>query len=93
MRNTRLQSKRESLGLTQAKVASLAKITERAYQFYEAGQKTPSVVVAIRIADALGVENLRELFGANDEMVQRRSGVSIVRPSNQGKRQSNRRGR
>ena len=76
MRNTRLQSKRESLGLTQAKVASLAKITERAYQFYEAGQKTPSVVVAIRIADALGVENLRELFGTNDEMVQRRSGVS-----------------
>ena len=76
MRNTRLQSKRESLGLTQAKVASLAKITERAYQFYEAGQKTPSVVVAIRIADVLGVENLRVLFGANDEMVQRRSGVS-----------------
>ena len=76
MRNTRLQSKRESLGLTQAKVASLAKITERAYQFYEVGQKTPSVVVAIRIADALGEENLRELFGTNDEMVQRRSGVS-----------------
>lgn len=58
MRNTRLQSKRESLGLTQAKVASLAKITERAYQFYEAGQKTPSVVVAIRIANALGGREL-----------------------------------
>ena len=69
MRNTRLQAKRESLGLTQAKVASLAEITERAYQFYEAGQKTPSVVVAIRIADALDVENLRELFGTDDEMV------------------------
>ena len=58
MRNTRLQSKRESLGLTQAKVASLAKITERAYQFYEVGQKTPSVVVAIRIADVLGGREL-----------------------------------
>lgn len=67
MKNTRLQDKRESLGLTQAKVASLAKITERAYQFYEAGQKTPSVVVAIRIADALGIENLRELFGDGRE--------------------------
>lgn len=36
------------------------------YQYYEAGKKEPGVRTAIRIADALGVKDLRELFGSEN---------------------------
>ena len=62
-----LKEKRLSVGLTQAQIAKKANITERGYRRYEASNKAktksiPDVVTAIKIADALGVENLRELW-------------------------------
>ena len=76
VKNIRLIEKRKNSGLTQVQVAKQIGVSEVCYQCYESGKRTPRVDTAIKIADALGVENLRELFGANDEMVQRRSGVS-----------------
>ena len=62
-----LKEHRLRIGLTQVQVAKKAGITERGYQRYEADEKSkqyrePSVKVAIRIADALGVQDLRELW-------------------------------
>lgn len=48
--------------MTQAEVAAVCNITTNAYQRYELGTRTPSVRTAIRIADALGIPNLRELW-------------------------------
>lgn len=68
--SNQLQMKRKNAGFTQAQLAKLAGITERGYRSYEASEKTnrrskPDVVTAIRIADALGVRDLRELWGGN----------------------------
>ena len=63
----RLQATRERAGLTQAQVAKLSGLTEQAYQRYEYGQNEPGVRTAIRIADALSVTDLRELFAAAPE--------------------------
>lgn len=62
-----LKERRLRIGLTQVQVAKKAGISERGYQRYEADEKgdqyrEPSVKVAIRIADALGVQDLRELW-------------------------------
>lgn len=62
-----LKEHRLRVGLTQVQVAKKAGITERGYQRYEADEKSnqysePSIKVAIRIADALGVQDLRELW-------------------------------
>lgn len=62
MRNVKLQAAREKSGKTQAQVARLAGITEQTYQRYEYGQNEPRVRTAIRIADALNVTDLREIF-------------------------------
>lgn len=67
-----LQAKRQSTGLTQAQVAEKAGITARGYQRYEADQNSknhrePNITTAIRIADALDVIDLRELWGSNSE--------------------------
>lgn len=59
----KLQAAREKSGKTQAQVAKESGVTERMYQQYEYGAE-PGVRTAIRIADALGVEDLRELFAA-----------------------------
>lgn len=64
MRNVRLQKAREKCGKTQVQVAKEAGTTEQAYQRYEYGSCEPGVRTAIRIADALGVKDLRELFGS-----------------------------
>lgn len=40
-------------GLTQVQVAEKAKITERGYQYYKAGEQVPNVYTAQRIAKAL----------------------------------------
>lgn len=63
-----LREKRLSLGLTQAQLAGKAKTTLRSYRRYEADitnkeHRLPDAVTAIRIADALGVKDLRELWG------------------------------
>lgn len=66
MRNTRLQAARERCGKTQAQVARAAGLTEQAYQRYEYGTTEPRVRTAIRIADALNVVDLREIFADID---------------------------
>ena len=68
--SNQLRIKRKSAGFTQAQLAKLAGITERGYRSYEASKNTarrsePNITVAIRIADALGVKDLRELWGSN----------------------------
>lgn len=57
----KLRAAREASGKTQARVAKEADVTERMYQHYEYGAE-PGVRTAIRIADALNVIDLRELF-------------------------------
>lgn len=66
--SNRLQLRRKSAGFTQAQLAKLAGITERRCRSYEASgtaksRHLPDVVTAIRIADALEVKDLRELWG------------------------------
>ena len=62
MKNVRLQTARIASGKTQKQVAREAGISEAVYQRYEYGQNEPGVRTAIRIADALDVTDLRELF-------------------------------
>lgn len=64
MGNTKLRAARERAWKTQAQVAREAGVSEPMYQRYEYGQNVPNAMVAIRIADALGVTDLRELFAA-----------------------------
>lgn len=66
MKNLRLQAAREKSGKTQAQVAKEAGIETVTYQRYEYGNREPSVRTAIRIADALSVIDLRELFDASE---------------------------
>ena len=67
MKNVKLQAAREASGKTQAQVAREIGVAVRLYQSYEYGACEPSVGTAIRIADALRVENLRALFGDGRE--------------------------
>ena len=62
MRNVKLQAAREKSGKTQAQVAREAQIKTVTYQRYEYGSSIPNVRTAIRIADALNVLDLREIF-------------------------------
>lgn len=61
LKNIILTEKRINKGLTQSQVAAKAKISVRGYQYFENG-RTPNVKVAIRIADALDVTDLRSLW-------------------------------
>ena len=66
-----LQRKRNAVGLTQAQIAKLVGVTERGYRAYEASETArrkhiPDALTAIRIADALGVQDLRELWKAGE---------------------------
>lgn len=60
--NEKLRAAREWVNKTQAQVARDANISATMYQKCEYGKCTPGVLVAIRIADALGVDDLRDLF-------------------------------
>lgn len=67
-----LQLKRKSAGFTQAQLAKLVGVTERGYRCYEASPKAkrkslPDILTAIRIADALKVRDLRELWQPTPE--------------------------
>lgn len=67
--NTPLKNKRIDEGKTQQNVSDLANISLKSYQRIEAGQNSPSVRVALRIAEALKVKSLREfrdLFSTED---------------------------
>lgn len=57
-----LRVARERSGKTQAEVAQIADIAERAYQNYEYDKREPGVRTAIRIARALN-STVEELFG------------------------------
>lgn len=59
--NTRLKTKRQEKGLTQAQIADKAKVTTQGYQNYEAGKRTPNVKTAKLIAQALD-STVEELF-------------------------------
>ena len=63
--DTRLKEIREASGKTQAEIAKETGVTVRAYQRYEHGEQRPNVRTAIRIADALGVKDVRLLWGGN----------------------------
>lgn len=68
----RLKEQRLRPGLTQVQVARKAGITERGYQRYESDETSkqhcePSIKSAIKIADALGVVDLRELWNTTDK--------------------------
>lgn len=57
-----LREARLRAGLTQAELARRAGLSRCAYTNIEKGRKYPSLVTALRIADALG-ERVEELFG------------------------------
>ena len=63
-----LKETRLNKGLTQVQVAEKTGITERSYQRYEADKNSndyrePKISTAIKIADVLGVQDLRQLWG------------------------------
>lgn len=60
--NRALIEARKAKGLSQAAMANLIGVTPQAYQRYEAGTRTPSVEMAIRVAAALS-RPVEELFG------------------------------
>lgn len=59
--NNYLKEQRKKVKLTQVKIAKLVGISERAYQNYEAGKRTPDVYTAQLIAQALHTK-VEELF-------------------------------
>ncbi|WP_440336615.1 helix-turn-helix domain-containing protein [Mitsuokella multacida] len=61
----KIQALRQSRHLTQKDMARIAGCTVLCYQRYEYGQRKPDVQTAIRIADALGVQDLRMLWSGN----------------------------
>lgn len=66
-----LKTRRKNLGLTQLQFSNKTGIPLRSYKRYEADEKSndhrlPDVVTAIKIADALGVQDLRELWTAEN---------------------------
>ena len=69
MKNDKLIAARKKSGKTQKQVAKEISIAEIAYRTYERGTRTPSVFTAIKIADALGVKDLRELWNNPAEVL------------------------
>jgi putative transcriptional regulator len=63
LRNT-IKVERAKRDLTQAELASLAGVTRRSVNAIEAGRMVPSVLLALRIARALGV-SVETIFGLN----------------------------
>lgn len=61
-----LRAAREKSGKTQAQVAGESGVGVRLYQYYEAGEKKPSVDAAIRIARTLGT-TVEHLFSASTD--------------------------
>lgn len=62
MRNEHLITARKQVGKTQLQVATDLGVAESVYQRYEHGTRTPNITTAIKIADILGVKDLRELW-------------------------------
>lgn len=64
MKINNLKKQREKIGLTQVQVAEKAGITERSYQYIEAGKRQPNVQTAILIAKVLN-STVEKLFKEN----------------------------
>lgn len=60
-RNVRINEARKGK-FTQKDMAAKLNISERQYRRIEKDECTPDIWTAFKIADALGVENLRELW-------------------------------
>ena len=72
MRNENLIAARKQSGKTQAQVATETEIATIAYQTYERGTRTPIVTTAIKIANALGMNDFKkfcELWGYGNTKV------------------------
>lgn len=59
---TILKKVRKEKGLMQVQVAEKANVSIRAYQNYETSKRIPDVHTAQRIADVLGIENVKDIF-------------------------------
>nr|DAE97177.1 MAG TPA: Helix-turn-helix XRE-family like protein [Caudoviricetes sp.] len=55
MFNIRLRERRKKCGFTQQQMADAINLQLRSYQFYESGQRSPSLETLIKIADILNV--------------------------------------
>ena len=64
--NAQFKKIRLERGFTQKQVADGLNIPEQGYQRYEYGACEPTVRTAIRIADALHVKDLRQIFDTNE---------------------------
>ena len=65
MVNQKLRSARIRQGLSFSELARRAKVSEVNCCRYESGTRKPLIDFAIKIADALGVKDLRELWPPN----------------------------
>ena len=68
----RIQEKRKASGLTQERLAKQIHTTTRYLQKIESGGSIPNVVTVIKIADALGIADIRELFPVGDTNEEKR---------------------
>ena len=57
LKEIRLQQEKQ-----QEEIADLAGVSRRTYIRYENGSISPNLVSAFRIADALGIDNLRDIW-------------------------------
>ena len=67
MRMERLKAVRIAKGLRADDIAEAAWISLRSYRRYETGLMSPKVCQAIDIADALGVDDLRQIWRSSRE--------------------------
>lgn len=61
-----LKSIREKRGFTQVQVAEKARLSERGYQYIEAGQRLPNVMIAQKLAHVLNA-TVEEMFPLSGE--------------------------
>lgn len=63
-----LKKLRKKSALTQAQIAKKIKISDVAYQNYEAGKRVPNVYTAQRIANILNIDNVNKIFPLPEEI-------------------------
>lgn len=61
--DTKFKSARLEKKLTQKELANLVGISERQYIRIEKGERIPDAITTIRIANVLGISDIRKLFG------------------------------
>lgn len=59
---TNLSELRTRLGITPMQMAKKLQIPKTNYYYYESGERIPRMNIGIKIADELGVKDLRELW-------------------------------